>query len=69
MTGRTRVFVGRRIPDEGLRLDDCLVVPHIASASHATRARMAEMAAATLLAGLRGDRLPTSVDRQPGGRS
>jgi glyoxylate reductase len=41
---------------------NCLVVPHIASASHATRARMAEMAAANLLAGLRGDRLPTPVN-------
>jgi len=40
----------------------CLVVPHIASASHATRARMAEMAAANLLAGLRGEHLPTPVN-------
>ena len=40
----------------------CLVVPHIASASHATRARMAEMAAANLLAGLRGEPLPTPVN-------
>jgi glyoxylate reductase len=43
-------------------LDNCLVVPHIASASHATRGRMAEMAAANLLAGLRGERLPTCVN-------
>lgn len=41
---------------------NCLVVPHIASASHATRSRMAEMAADNLLAGLRGDRLPTPVN-------
>jgi glyoxylate reductase len=43
-------------------LDNCLVVPHIASASRATRGKMASMAAANLLAGLRGDRLPTPVN-------
>ncbi len=42
-------------------LDNCLIVPHIASASRATRGRMAEMAAANLLAGVRGERLPTEV--------
>ena len=36
--------------------------PDIASASHATRGKMAEMAAANLLAGLRGERLPNPVD-------
>jgi glyoxylate reductase len=43
-------------------LDNCLVVPHIASASRATRGKMASMAAANNLAGLRGDRLPTPVN-------
>jgi glyoxylate reductase len=43
-------------------LDNCMIVPHIASASRATRGKMAEMAAANLLAGLRGDRLPTPVN-------
>jgi len=43
-------------------LDNCLIVPHIASASRATRGRMAEMAAANVLAGLRGERLPTPVN-------
>jgi lactate dehydrogenase-like 2-hydroxyacid dehydrogenase len=43
-------------------LDNCLIVPHIASASRATRAKMAQMAAANLLAGLRGERLPTPVN-------
>ena len=42
-------------------LDNCLIVPHIASASRATRAKMAEMAAANLLAGVRGEPLPTPV--------
>jgi len=42
-------------------LDNCLIVPHIASASRATRGKMAQMAAANLLAGVRGEPLPTSV--------
>jgi glyoxylate reductase len=52
------------LPDDDplLTLDNCLVVPHIASASRATRGKMAEMAAANLLAGLRGERLPTPVN-------
>jgi glyoxylate reductase len=41
--------------------DNCLIVPHIASASRATRGRMAAMAAANLLAGVRGEPLPTPV--------
>jgi lactate dehydrogenase-like 2-hydroxyacid dehydrogenase len=45
-----------------VRADNCLVVPHIASASRATRGRMAAMAAANLLAGIRGERLPTPVN-------
>ncbi len=50
-------------PDDPLlSLDNCLVVPHIASASRATRGKMAEMAADNLLAGLRGERLPTPVN-------
>ena len=35
-----------------------LVVPHIASATHATRERMAEMAVDNLLAGLAGAPMP-----------
>jgi glyoxylate reductase len=42
-------------------LDNCLIVPHIASASRATRGRMAAMAAANLVAGVRGEPLPTQV--------
>ena len=48
--------------DPLLTLDNCLVVPHIASASVRTRARMAEMAADNLIAGLRGERLPNPVN-------
>jgi len=45
-----------------LTLPNCLVVPHIASASHVTRTRMAVMAAENLFAGLRGERLPNCVN-------
>ena len=50
------------VDDPLLTLENCLVVPHIASASRATRSKMAEMAAANLLAGVRGERLPTPVN-------
>jgi lactate dehydrogenase-like 2-hydroxyacid dehydrogenase len=43
-------------------LENCLIVPHIASASRATRSKMAEMAAANLLAGVRGERIPTPIN-------
>ena len=50
-------------PDDPLlALDNCLVVPHIASSSRATREQMATMAADNLLAGLRGERLPNCVN-------
>lgn len=39
-------------------LPNCIVVPHIASATVTARNRMATMAAENLLAGLRGERLP-----------
>jgi len=42
-------------------LDNCLIVPHIASASRATRGKMAAMAAANLVAGVRREPLPTEV--------
>ncbi len=42
-------------------LPNCLVVPHIASASERTRDRMAQKAAANLLAGVRGEALPDAV--------
>jgi glyoxylate reductase len=50
------------LDDPLVGLDNCLIVPHIASASRATRGKMAEMAAANLLAGVRGERLPTPVN-------
>jgi len=50
------------LEDPLLSLDNCLVVPHIASASVATRAKMADMAADNLIAGVMGNRLPTCVN-------
>ncbi len=40
------------------KLPNCLIVPHIGSATHHTRRRMAELACQNLLAGLDGKRLP-----------
>jgi glyoxylate reductase len=45
-----------------LELDNIIVVPHIASASVATRGKMAEMAARNVIAGVKGERLPTCVN-------
>ncbi len=44
-----------------VQLDTCLVVPHIASASVATRARMAQLAAENIVAVLRGGLALTPV--------
>ncbi len=48
--------------DPLLSLENCLIVPHIGSATEATRGEMAAMAAANLLAGVRGERLPTPAN-------
>jgi glyoxylate reductase len=45
-----------------LTLPNCIIVPHIASASIATRTRMAEIAAENLIAGVRGEPLPAWVN-------
>ncbi len=45
-----------------LALPNCIVTPHIASASVATRNKMAVIAAENLLAGLEGRRLPHCVN-------
>lgn len=42
-------------------LPNCIIAPHIASATAETRDAMAKMAAANLLAGVRGDALPHRV--------
>ncbi|MBA2597420.1 MAG: D-glycerate dehydrogenase [Chloroflexia bacterium] len=43
-------------------MPNCIVVPHTASATVQTRDRMADLAARNLLAGLRGERPPASVN-------
>jgi glyoxylate reductase len=45
-----------------LTLPNATVLPHLGSASVPTRERMATMAAENLLAGLRGERLPSCVN-------
>ncbi len=45
-----------------LTLPNCLVIPHLGSASMATRSRMADMAVENLIAGLRGECLPHCVN-------
>jgi glyoxylate reductase len=54
------------IPEDNLllTLDNIIIAPHIASASVATRGKMARMAALNLLAGLKGERLPHCVNPQ-----
>jgi glyoxylate reductase len=48
--------------DALLRAPNAVLLPHIGSASHATRARMSDMAIDNCLAGLRGERLPNCVN-------
>lgn len=50
------------LDDPLLRLSNCLIVPHIASASVATRNKMSMIAAENLLAGLNGLPLPHCVN-------
>ena len=45
-------------------MPNCIVVPHTASGTVQTRDRMATLAAENLLAGLRGDRPPASVNAE-----
>ncbi|MBN1876627.1 MAG: D-glycerate dehydrogenase [Anaerolineae bacterium] len=51
--------------DPLLTLPNCIIVPHIASASVATRDRMAEIAARNLIAGLKGEPLLHCVNKIP----
>ena len=42
-----------------LRLDNCVILPHLGSASRQSRYRMARRTADNLLAGLRGQEMPS----------
>ena len=44
------------------QLDNCIIVPHLGSATKRTREKMARMAVENLLAGLRGEPLPHCVN-------
>jgi len=57
-----------RVDSPLLTLENVIVVPHIASASHATRNKMATMAAANLIAGLNGERPPNLLNEVVLGR-
>ncbi len=47
-----------------LALPNCIVTPHMASASRATRGKMAEIAARNLIAGLNGEPLPSGLNNE-----
>lgn len=51
-----------QMDDSLLTLDNCLIVPHIGSASVSARNKMATMSAENLLAGVRGEPLPNCVN-------
>ena len=51
-----------------LTLENCIIAPHIASASWQTRQKMSRMAAENLIAGLKGERLPNCVNPEVYGR-
>lgn len=48
--------------DPLLMIDNCVIIPHLGSASVTTRNKMSRMAAENLLAGVRGERLPYCVN-------
>ena len=50
------------VEDKLLSLDNIIICPHIASASIATRDKMATMAAANLIAGLKGELPPNPLN-------
>jgi lactate dehydrogenase-like 2-hydroxyacid dehydrogenase len=44
-----------------LELPNCIIVPHIGSASHKTRNKMSLMVAENIIAGIKGETLPYEV--------
>lgn len=51
-----------------LTLENCVIVPHIGSASEHTRDEMARLAAENLIAGLKGERLPHCINPEVYGK-
>lgn len=51
-----------------LELDNCIIVPHLGSASKWTRDQMSKLAAENLIAGLKGERLPNCVNWSEGSK-
>jgi glyoxylate reductase len=47
-----------------LKARNLIVLPHVGSATHATREAMADLAVDNLLAALRGDPMPRAVSRR-----
>jgi glyoxylate reductase len=47
-----------------LELENCIIVPHLGSATRATRDKMSILAAQNLVTGLKGERLPCCVNPQ-----
>jgi glyoxylate reductase len=47
-----------------LQLENCIIVPHLGSATRQTRDKMSLLSAQNLLAGLKGERLPHCVNPQ-----
>jgi glyoxylate reductase len=45
-----------------LELKNCIIVPHLGSASHKTRNMMSKLAAENLIAGIKGGKLPNCVN-------
>lgn len=57
------VFEDEPMPKPGLAdLENVVITPHIASATHGTRSKMATMAAENLLAALKGEKPPNIVN-------
>ncbi len=55
--------------DPLLEMPNCVIVPHIGSASVTTRARMSELAVENLLTGLAGERMPACANPEVYGSS
>jgi glyoxylate reductase len=51
-----------------VHMSNCVIVPHIASASNVTRGQMAEIAARNLIAGLKGEPMPAGLNPEANGK-